>query len=265
MNCCHLSNMADKSYMRNFSYLFLLLLTTNNVLCSQFKPDEDSIVFRLLDQFDEDVLRAAAQVTIEDCLCQCHWRTFRDRYRKQHGNCKSTDQTGAKWCYVRTDLTTYLGNHGHSTCKDVQRSRRYQGWKYSYHACTTPYLNDDVCEYLLHNYRDTHNNHNFRNKIKPRIAPDSVEGKFRDENGTITEGNKWVSFGSVITLQDSNSKFIGDFEVGSNENPVADDSFPQIQDSTADRTEDSSNNKENGDAVNFGLPMPINVCVIKLP
>ena len=65
-----------------------MLFCTFIVLCSEFKPDEDSIVFRLLDQFDEDVLKAAAQVTIEDCLCQCHWRTFRDRYRKQHGNCK---------------------------------------------------------------------------------------------------------------------------------------------------------------------------------
>ena len=40
--------------------------------------------------------------------------------------------------------------------------------------------------------------------------------------------------------------------MGSNENSAADDNLPQIQDSTADNTENVSNNKEDGDAVNFG-------------
>ena len=51
----------------------------------------DPIVLRsgiALREFDENVLRAAAQISIRDCLCQCHWQTFRDRYRRIHGNCK---------------------------------------------------------------------------------------------------------------------------------------------------------------------------------
>ena len=38
--------------------------------------------------FSDDVLRAAAGTSIDDCLCQCHKLTFRDRYRKTHGNCR---------------------------------------------------------------------------------------------------------------------------------------------------------------------------------
>ena len=52
----------------------------------------DPIVLRSgvnLKEFNnETVLRAAAQTSIQDCLCQCHWQTFRDRYGRTHGNCK---------------------------------------------------------------------------------------------------------------------------------------------------------------------------------
>merc|ERR1712088_950008 len=67
----------------------------------------------ILQEFGDDVPRAAAQISIRDCLCQCHWQTFRDRYGKTHGNCKST-HNGAQWCYVRTPVQTYLGYHGHT-------------------------------------------------------------------------------------------------------------------------------------------------------
>merc|ERR1712088_888536 len=111
----------------------------------------------------------AAQISIRDCLCQCHWQTFRDRYGKTHGNCKST-HNGAQWCYVRTPVQTYLGNHGHSTCSDLQRSSRYENMVWSYQACVTPYLTSDVCSYLLQNHRETNDDGNYINGIKPRIG-----------------------------------------------------------------------------------------------
>jgi len=153
-----------------------------------------------LREFDENVQRAAAQTSIQDCLCQCHWQTFRDRYGRTHGNCKSTDHTKAQWCYVRTPVQTYLGNHGHSTCSDLQRSGRYPGMTWSYQACATPYLTDDVCSYLLQNYYNNNNNGNYRNPIKPRIGENNNEGNFRDKDGKIKKGNKWQKFPSVITL-----------------------------------------------------------------
>merc|ERR1711944_116074 len=97
--------------------LFVVFLNTDKVQAGIANETSDPIVLRIgvdLKEFNnETILRAAAQTSIQDCLCQCHWQTFRDRYGRTHGNCKSTDQTGGRWCYVRTPVKTYLGNHGH--------------------------------------------------------------------------------------------------------------------------------------------------------
>merc|ERR1719273_2557747 len=183
--------------------LCVFLSNTNKVRAGSANETSDPIVLRsgvVLRQFNDTVLRAAAQTSIQDCLCQCHWQTFRDRYGRTHGNCKSTDQTQARWCYVRTPVKTYLGNHGHSTCSDLQRSGRYPGMTWSYQACATPYLTDDVCSYLLQSYYNNNNNGNYRNPIKPRIGENNNEGNFRDKDGNIKQGNKWQKFPSVITL-----------------------------------------------------------------
>jgi len=115
----------------------------------------------------------------------------------------STDQTGAQWCYVRTPVKTYLGNHGHSTCSDLQRSGRYPGMVWSYQACATPYLTSDVCSYLLQSYYSNNNNGNYRNPIKPRIGETQVEGVYKDpKDGKTKKGNKWLKFPSSIGLTD---------------------------------------------------------------
>merc|ERR1712215_453062 len=70
--------------------------------------------------------RAASQQV--DCGCQCSNLTFRDKYGRVQGNCKSADHTGAKWCYV---------NSWGSPCQDKQRSKRFSK-PWSYEACATP-------------------------------------------------------------------------------------------------------------------------------
>merc|ERR1712112_721022 len=63
--------------------------------------------------------------------------TFRDKYNRIQGNCKTTDNTGAQWCYTE---------YG-STCEDQQRSTRFgrQGKTWSYQACSTPSIYSAQC------------------------------------------------------------------------------------------------------------------------
>merc|ERR1712215_542130 len=68
---------------------------------------------------------ASSQV---NCGFQCSNLTFRDKYGKVQGNCKSADHTGAKWCYV--------GGWG-SPCQDKRNSKRFNK-PWSYEACATP-------------------------------------------------------------------------------------------------------------------------------
>merc|ERR1712002_191447 len=72
-----------------------------------------------------------------NCGCQCSDLTFRDKYNRVQGNCKTADNTGAQWCY-----TEYV-----STCEDQQRSTRFghQGKTWSYQACSTPPRHSPQC------------------------------------------------------------------------------------------------------------------------
>jgi len=227
--------------------IFVIFLNTDKVQAGIANETSDPIVLRSgvnLKEFNnETVLRAAAQTSIQDCLCQCHWQTFRDRYGRTHGNCKSTDQTGGRWCYVRTPVKTYLGNHGHSTCSDLQRSGRYPGMTWSYQACATPYLTSDVCSYLLQSYYTNHNNGNYRNPIKPRIRDSQVEGVYEDpEDGKIKKGNKWQKFPTTISLTD----IINKPKVDANQPNDSELSFKEKPSSTTQST------RKNQDAVVFG-------------
>jgi len=235
--------------------LCVLLSNINKVQAGAANETSDPIVLRsgvVLRQFNETVLRAAAQTNIQDCLCQCHWQTFRDRYGRTHGNCKSTDQTQARWCYVRTPVKTYLGNHGHSTCSDLQRSGRYPGMTWSYQACATPYLTSDVCSYLLQNYYNNNNNGNYRNPIKPRIGESAVEGFFKDpQDGKIKKGNKWLKFPSSISITDILKKPT----VDKNEDNQSVESGLSFKEKTKDSTKTSTttpSKQKTGDAVVFG-------------
>merc|ERR1711923_114144 len=73
--------------------------------------------------------KAASPYT--NCGCQCSSLTFRDKSGRVQGNCKSTDHTGAQWCYVDTIVP--------STCQDLSyTSVRFPGKPWSYEACATP-------------------------------------------------------------------------------------------------------------------------------
>eukprot|EP00088_Acartia_fossae_P032235 TRINITY_DN33024_c0_g1_i1.p1 TRINITY_DN33024_c0_g1~~TRINITY_DN33024_c0_g1_i1.p1 ORF type:complete len:243 (-),score=42.93 TRINITY_DN33024_c0_g1_i1:188-916(-) len=87
-----------------------------------------------LAQKDADLgTRAASRDT--NCGCQCSSLTFKDKYGKINGNCKSTDRTGAQWCYV----DPYYNN-----CSDLKRSQRFDKY-WSYEACATPEPNSYEC------------------------------------------------------------------------------------------------------------------------
>merc|ERR1712115_421722 len=78
-----------------------------------------------------------AASTRVNCGCQCSSLTFRDKYNRIQGNCKTSDNTGAQWCYTEPG----------STCEDLQRSIRFgaQGRTWSYQACSTPSIHSSQC------------------------------------------------------------------------------------------------------------------------
>jgi len=77
----------------------------------------------------------------ENCNCQCHHYSWRDTYGKIQGNCKSSDGTRGRWCYVE----------GYA-CDDIQysksrRDRFGELRKWSYQACSTPAPGTGRCAY----------------------------------------------------------------------------------------------------------------------
>merc|ERR1712106_62861 len=73
--------------------------------------------------------KAASPYT--NCGCQCSNLTFKDKYGKTNGNCKSVDHTGAQWCYVDPNQS--------SSCQDLSyTSTRFPGKPWSCEACATP-------------------------------------------------------------------------------------------------------------------------------
>jgi len=83
----------------------------------------------------ETATRAASRKS--GCGCQCANTTFKDKYGKINGNCKSTER-GAVWCYVDPKL---------SDCNDLQKSERINAF-WSYQACATPDIQSSECRYL---------------------------------------------------------------------------------------------------------------------
>merc|ERR1739846_120872 len=63
-----------------------------------------------------------------NCGCQCSDLVWRNKYGAAQGNCRSSDHTKARWCYVKEG----------STCSDLVPSKRYPRNPWSYQACATP-------------------------------------------------------------------------------------------------------------------------------
>merc|ERR1712098_652819 len=84
-------------------------------------------------------LNTKAASNAVNCNCQCSSLTFRDKWGRIQGNCRTADNSGAVWCYVDS---TYS-----SSCRDLVHSQRFshQGKAWSYEACSTPSRNSFQC------------------------------------------------------------------------------------------------------------------------
>merc|ERR1711962_328370 len=112
--------------------------STNNIIMQRLLVVASTILVAGLAQ--QTGLKAASREV--HCDCQCSATTFRDEHGTIHGNCKTVDKTGAKWCYV---------DNRYNRCPDLSSSKRFnQNW--SYVACSTP---------PRHHCR--HNNNGFNN------------------------------------------------------------------------------------------------------
>merc|ERR1711994_481576 len=112
--------------------------STNNIIMQRLLLVASTILVAGLAQ--QTGLKAASLEV--HCDCQFSSTTFRDEHGTIHGNCKTVDKTGAKWCYV---------DNRYNRCPDLSSSKRFnQNW--SYVACSTP---------PRHHCR--HNNNGFNN------------------------------------------------------------------------------------------------------
>merc|ERR1712180_470738 len=132
--------------------------STNNIIMQRLLLVASTILVAGLAQ--QTGLKAASREV--HCDCQCSATTFRDEHGTIHGNCKTVDKTGAKWCYV---------DNRYNRCPDLSSSKRFnQNW--SYVACSTP---------PRHHCR--HNNNGFNNGFH------NNNNGFNDNNGFHNSNN----------------------------------------------------------------------------
>merc|ERR1712165_407451 len=106
---------------------------------------------------EKDVgLRASARGA--NCGCQCDITTFKDKYGRINGNCKSTDK-GAVWCYVKD----------RSTCTDLQTSTRFNKL-WSFEACATPEPDSYECRGYNNGYNNGNGGYNNGNNNYPCLG-----------------------------------------------------------------------------------------------
>lgn len=124
---------------------------------------DKQIISNLIDKFNG--AKAPAQTTCYDCFCQCSSLSFKNKYGKIEGNCKSYDK-GGRWCYVRDNI-----GQGYSTCPDLRRSKKFHGRFWSYHACATPTLNSYDCRHCQGNtgHGHGHVNHGRSNAENSKV------------------------------------------------------------------------------------------------
>jgi len=127
-------------------YLCAILLNINQVQAGSANETSDPILLRsgvVLRQFNnETVIRAAAQTSIQDCLCQCHWQTFRDRYGRTHGNCKRW--VNLKISYLGFNIVYFMKNIFSYTLMN-QYSQRFCVLKYRSNR-STMVLRSNSCQ-----------------------------------------------------------------------------------------------------------------------
>jgi hypothetical protein len=112
----------------------LLALAAARPEDTNFEGEAEATTEAAIDEDGLNVRQASRQV---NCNCQCSSITFLDKFGKVNGNCRSSDTTGAVWCYV---------DPRYSQCADLQRSTRTSSL-WSYQACATPDLASPQCAF----------------------------------------------------------------------------------------------------------------------
>jgi hypothetical protein len=92
-----------------------------------------------VDVESKGVISQKAPSSFQNCNCQCSHYTWRDSYGKKQGNCRSSDNTGAQWCYTNSNSCTDLKYSKNR--RDSYGSVR----RWSYQACSTPSRRSNKC------------------------------------------------------------------------------------------------------------------------
>merc|ERR1712038_1175023 len=138
--------------------------STNNIIMQRLLLVASTILVAGLAQ--QTGLKAASREV--HCDCQCSATTFRDEHGTIHGNCKTVDKTGAKWCYV---------DNRYNRCPDLSSSKRFnQNW--SYVACSTP-----PRHHCRHNNNGFNNGFNNNNNGFNNLFNDNNNGFHNNNNG----------------------------------------------------------------------------------
>merc|ERR1712180_319028 len=156
--------------------------STNNIIMQRLLLVASTILVAGLAQ--QTGLKAASREV--HCDCQCSATTFRDEHGTIHGNCKTVDKTGAKWCYV---------DNRYNRCPDLSSSKRFnQNW--SYVACSTPPRhhcrhNNNGFNNGFHNSNNRFNNgfHNNNNGFNNNNGLHNNNNGFNDNNNGFHNNN----------------------------------------------------------------------------
>merc|ERR1711962_1211720 len=167
--------------------------STNNIIMQRLLLVASTILVAGLAQ--QTGLKAASREV--HCDCQCSATTFRDEHGTIHGNCKTVDKTGAKWCYV---------DNRYNRCPDLSSSKRFnQNW--SYVACSTP---------PRHHCR--HNNNGFNNGFHNNNNGFNDNNGFHNSNNRFNNGfhNNNNGFNNNNGLHNNNNGFNNGFNDNNN-------------------------------------------------
>merc|ERR1711962_837750 len=172
--------------------------STNNIIMQRLLLVASTILVAGLAQ--QTGLKAASREV--HCDCQCSATTFRDEHGTIHGNCKTVDKTGAKWCYV---------DNRYNRCPDLSSSKRFnQNW--SYVACSTPprhhcrHNNNGFNNGFNDNNNGFHNNNNGFNNINNGCGGSRRCSLTAPSNQLNSGSSSSLSLAEILAARNSNKK-----------------------------------------------------------
>merc|ERR1712180_145207 len=172
--------------------------STNNIIMQRLLLVASTILVAGLAQ--QTGLKAASREV--HCDCQCSATTFRDEHGTIHGNCKTVDKTGAKWCYV---------DNRYNRCPDLSSSKRFnQNW--SYVACSTPprhhcrHNNNGFNNGFHNNNNGFNNNNNGFNNINNGCGGSRRCSLTAPSNQLNSGSSSSLSLAEILAARNSNRK-----------------------------------------------------------